>query len=160
MSLGARRAVQLPLQDLEVLGRAKSRVARVYQCPVVKSWLCQAGTAPPRVAKGPMCRCEVLEMPGRERLLPCVARRAGVCEVLEMPGREWLLPCVARWASVCEVLEAPGRVCKVLAAPGRDCPPYVLHAARLGSLCEVRANPGREWLPPVCSLARSLGPCL
>ena len=160
MSLGARRAVQLPLQDLEVLGRAKSRVARVYQCPVVKSWLCQAGTAPPRVAKGPMCRCEVLEMPGRERLLPCVARRAGVCEVLEMPGREWLLPCVARWASVCEVLEAPGRVCKVLAAPGRDCPPYVLHAARLGSLCEVLANPGREWLPPVCSLARSLGPCL
>jgi hypothetical protein len=52
MSLGARRAVQLPLQDLEVLGRAKSRVARVYQCPVVKSWLCQAGTAPPACRQG------------------------------------------------------------------------------------------------------------
>ena len=52
MSLGARRAVQLPLQDLEVLGRAKSRVARGYQCPVVKSWLCQAGTAPPACRQG------------------------------------------------------------------------------------------------------------
>jgi hypothetical protein len=29
---------------------------------------------------------------------------------LEMPGRERLPPCVARWAGVCEVLEAPGRV--------------------------------------------------
>jgi hypothetical protein len=82
MSLGARSAAQLPQQNLEVQGRAKSRVpgpvVKVLvmpgrdgspcvslggPCAAVKSWRCQAGTGSPVCWA---CVCEVLEAPGRE----------------------------------------------------------------------------------------------
>ena len=107
MSLGARSAAQLPQQNLEVQGRAKSRVPG----PVVK----------------------VLVMPGRDGS-PCVSL-GGPCAAVKSWRCQAGTGSPVCWASVCEVLEAPGRVCEVLAAPGRECPPYVSHARWSGQSC-------------------------